>query len=468
VDLLGFDSAYGFAVMLIVGAAIYLGIAILIVLFEFTAALAIEQQEKEEKQFHEAEINALKQRKRNSVAQVTGAFKPGAALKRQSSRRASTVKSPMEEALAILRPLAKTKAEGGSENDQQSKAINKALDIIASSASFNVNEEMLLRHALSYMRDNDTDVSAFIDGVGRTQRDISMPNWGDLGAQAEPSFVAANLHHRRGSNHHNRRNDNGMHLSDPRGSTPQPQKSIPMHLMDEVELDWDYDVLQLDEASHGHALSILFLHLLDERNLVDPLGLDRPKLLAFVATIEKEYGSNPYHSHAHGADVLLGMALYLEPYIKLLAPWQQFAALFAAACHDFNHPGTTNAHDIKISSRWAIRYHDESVLESHHLSCTFQILMQSRFNFCSHWSREMYMDFRKLVIQLVLLTDLSKHFNFVSRLKPLGEAGALQERLDAAVKDQDEGLPRGDIDNDLQLFLSAGIKMSDLGHTIKP
>eukprot|EP00966_Prymnesium_polylepis_P293555 6780171-Prymnesium_polylepis.1 len=157
VDLLGFDSAYGFAVMLIVGAAIYLGIAILIVLFEFTAALAIEQQEKEEKQFHEAEINALKQRKRNSVAQVTGAFKPGAALKRQSSRRASTVKSPMEEALAILRPLAKTKAEGGSENDQQSKAINKALDIIASSASFNVNEEMLLRHALSYMRDNDTD-----------------------------------------------------------------------------------------------------------------------------------------------------------------------------------------------------------------------------------------------------------------------------------------------------------------------
>ena len=39
-----------------------------------------------------------------------------------------------------------------------------------------------------------------------------------------------------------------------------------------------------------------------------------------------------------------------------LSPLQTFAGLFAAAVHDFNHPGTNNSHEVKCDSERALQY----------------------------------------------------------------------------------------------------------------
>ena len=39
-----------------------------------------------------------------------------------------------------------------------------------------------------------------------------------------------------------------------------------------------------------------------------------------------------------------------------LSPLQTFAGLFAAAVHDFNHPGTNNSHEVKCDSTRALQY----------------------------------------------------------------------------------------------------------------
>ena len=39
-----------------------------------------------------------------------------------------------------------------------------------------------------------------------------------------------------------------------------------------------------------------------------------------------------------------------------LSPLQTFAGLFAAAVHDFNHPGTNNSHEVKCDSARALQY----------------------------------------------------------------------------------------------------------------
>jgi hypothetical protein len=137
-------------------------------------------------------------------------------------------------------------------------------------------------------------------------------------------------------------------------------------------------------------------------------------------------------------------------------PWgltalETFAGLFAAAIHDYCHPGTSNAHEVGRDSELALRYHDESVLESHHLACAFSCLLQPRFHFLAAWDRDAYMSFRKLVVKLVLRTDLSKHFDFI----------ACQNR-----KQEGSSLPAAQPDT--SLVLSLAIKAADLGHSLKP
>ena len=129
------------------------------------------------------------------------------------------------------------------------------------------------------------------------------------------------------------------------------------------------------------------------------------------------------------------------------------AALYAAAVHDFAHPGSNNAHETKVSSPAALRFSDDAILEHHHLEQSFRCLHAPRNNFLAGLSREAYREFRSIVIDMVLATDLSKHFDFVSQLKAAPPAALSPEHAGP---------------NEPTLLLTAMIKMCDLGHSFKP
>ena len=127
---------------------------------------------------------------------------------------------------------------------------------------------------------------------------------------------------------------------------------------------------------------------------------------SFLVAIESRYGSNPYHNSMHAADVLITMHLFLSetdvasqlPKVVLLA------AFVGAICHDFNHPGTSNAHEINRMSPLAITYSDSSPLERHHLASTFGLLNIARYNIFAGLSFEDFRKARALIIDLVLHT----------------------------------------------------------------
>ena len=190
--------------------------------------------------------------------------------------------------------------------------------------------------------------------------------------------------------------------------------------------EWGFDVVVLDEATGGHALSLLFASMLRKLGLVAELDLDLDKLHAFLLEAERRYGSNPYHNRMHGADVLLGVYRFLTQFgvMESLTPLQKLGSLFAAALHDFNHPGSSNAHELKAFGRLAVRYSDASPLEHHHLESAFTLLHTPQCFFLDSIGRTAYHDFRATVISMVLATDLKGHFEFISRLKVLSP-GAL-------------------------------------------
>lgn len=66
---------------------------------------------------------------------------------------------------------------------------------------------------------------------------------------------------------------------------------------------------------------------------------------------------------------------------NLLTTADVMALLVGSVSHDVDHPGTNNTFHINTRSDIAFKYHDQSVLENHHLHITFSLLREPETNF---------------------------------------------------------------------------------------
>lgn len=71
------------------------------------------------------------------------------------------------------------------------------------------------------------------------------------------------------------------------------------------------------------------------------------------------------------------------------------------------------------SSALARLYNDKSVLENHHLSAAFELMRNDNMNILSGLKADEYWEFRELVIDMVLATDMSNHFSQIKDMKAL-------------------------------------------------
>lgn len=66
-------------------------------------------------------------------------------------------------------------------------------------------------------------------------------------------------------------------------------------------------------------------------------------------------------------------------------------------------------------------YNDESVLENHHLAVAFKLLQEDNCNIFVNLSDKQRQTLRKMVIDMVLATDMSKHMSLLADLKTMVE-----------------------------------------------
>ena len=97
--------------------------------------------------------------------------------------------------------------------------------------------------------------------------------------------------------------------------------------------------------------------------------------------------------------------------------------LLSATVHDVGHPGFNNAFMVAVGTSQALIYNDESVLENYHCSLTFQILQREKNNILSKISKENKKEFRKILINNVLSTDLVRHFTIIKKFVSAIDAG---------------------------------------------
>ncbi|XP_043799468.1 calcium/calmodulin-dependent 3',5'-cyclic nucleotide phosphodiesterase 1A-like isoform X2 [Apis laboriosa] len=185
--------------------------------------------------------------------------------------------------------------------------------------------------------------------------------------------------------------------------------------------DWSFDVFSLNEAAMGAPVKYLGYDLLNRYGMIHKFKVPATVLECFLGRVEEGYcrHRNPYHNNLHAADVAQTMHYILcqTGLMNWLTDLEIFATLVAAIIHDYEHTGTTNNFHVMSGSDTALLYNDRAVLENHHISASFRIMREDECNILQNLSREEFREFRSLVIDMVLATDMSFHFQQLKNMK---------------------------------------------------
>lgn len=187
--------------------------------------------------------------------------------------------------------------------------------------------------------------------------------------------------------------------------------------------NWGIDVFLIDKVSNHRPLTAVAFTIFQQRDLIKKFSICPQKLICFLNTLEDHYQHVPYHNKIHAADVTQSIHVLLNSRAleSVFTDLEIFAAILSAAVHDVDHPGLTNQYLINTGSELAIMYNDESVLENHHLAVAFKILQSESRDIFSNLPRKQRQVIRKMVIEMVLATDMSKHMSLLAELKTMVE-----------------------------------------------
>ncbi|XP_061435067.1 cGMP-inhibited 3',5'-cyclic phosphodiesterase 3A-like [Lethenteron reissneri] len=224
-----------------------------------------------------------------------------------------------------------------------------------------------------------------------------------------------------------------------------------------------FDLVELTGGACGQILSQVTYRLFEDTDLFALFKIPVAEFMRYFHALESGYRHIPYHNRIHATDVLHAVwYLTTQPIpgfpevprdpddtaaftksrtwgatgdvesgssewqagdtesgygcLASVIPALELMALYvAAAMHDYDHPGRTNAFLVATSAPQAVLYNDRSVLENHHAAAAWHLLMsRPEFNFLPGLCHAEFKRFRFLVIEAILATDLKKHFDFLA------------------------------------------------------
>ncbi|XP_036107735.1 cGMP-inhibited 3',5'-cyclic phosphodiesterase A isoform X2 [Molossus molossus] len=228
---------------------------------------------------------------------------------------------------------------------------------------------------------------------------------------------------------------------------------------------WNFPIFDLVEKigrKCGRILSQVSYRLFEDMGLFEAFKIPVREFMNYFHALEIGYREIPYHNRIHATDVLHAVwylttqpipglstvindhgsasdsdsdsgfthghmgyvfsKMYSVPDDKYGClsgniPALELMALYvAAAMHDYDHPGRTNAFLVATSAPQAVLYNDRSVLENHHAAAAWNLFMsRPEYNFLVNLDHVEFKHFRFLVIEAILATDLKKHFDFVAK-----------------------------------------------------
>ncbi len=201
---------------------------------------------------------------------------------------------------------------------------------------------------------------------------------------------------------------------------------------------WGFSGHDWSEEELIHAALLMLQHALTMPEL-EKWRMTPAELKTFLMASRAAYNDFVnYHNFRHVIDVMQAIFCFLlelgilppysssesaiprktvSPIAALLKPFDALTLLITAIGHDVGHPGVNNAFLVALNAPLAQLYNDRSVLEAFHCAAYSQILRR-------YWKTAFEdVSMRGLMINSILATDMSLHFNYMKDL------GNLQDKV---------------------------------------
>lgn len=216
--------------------------------------------------------------------------------------------------------------------------------------------------------------------------------------------------------------ENEVHPTIPKTLKSSVKSLIP--LLSQIGSQWNIDTDSLSVWATGKPIRNVATYLFKSFHLHRTLAFRKAELASLFSEMEERYLPNPYHNSVHATDVTISL-MYLVKSSGLLTHSTdlEIAALITAGmAHDVGHPGVNNRFLQNSKDKLALECkshadNDVSILEMMHLSVLFNLFDGTKA--AEDLSFDVWMTFRKIVIELVLATDMSKHFEIVGMLRTM-------------------------------------------------
>ena len=190
----------------------------------------------------------------------------------------------------------------------------------------------------------------------------------------------------------------------------------------------EYNAFITDKTTNYNPLYFTLKFFYQKYDWRIDFGIPDSKMSNFAYGLQKLYHiHNSYHNAIHAADVVQFVYWMLSPCrgrdVFNLNKENFFAIMIAAAGHDVDHPGHNNWFELKSKSVLATVYNDQSILENHHAATTFKLAQTEEAAIFDGLGEESQKNVRSWIIDMILATDNSKHFEKLNKVKAKLDAG---------------------------------------------
>ncbi|CAG9311583.1 PDE4C [Blepharisma stoltei] len=214
---------------------------------------------------------------------------------------------------------------------------------------------------------------------------------------------------------------------DPQDIIPEPSIHTGSQDLEELE-KIEFDIFKFSEENGQNSLQIIMNHLFNKFDFFNTLNIPQQQFKKLILRIQSGYkAENPYHNSTHAADVVQAFHYMINSCgakeICNFSPAEVAICYISAAIHDYQHPGLTNAFLVNTQHKLAMLYNDKAVLENFHISSAFNLTMKPSMNIFINMEENLQKLFRKKIIDLVLATDMSKHFEHLNNFQGLIDSG---------------------------------------------
>lgn len=233
--------------------------------------------------------------------------------------------------------------------------------------------------------------------------------------------------------------------------------------MKQIGFDWNLSVEELEHTLHSNQATDLSAFRMVVKATLGPMAKESLNVTidivnGFAKAVEDLYLDVPFHNSVHAAQVChqVNVLAEMTGVRRHLSRIDQVALTVAGMCHDVSHFGRSNAFLVETRHELAVRYNDSAVLENFHSAMTFQVLKSSAAtDITAGLSRREERRFRARLIQLILATDSSTHFQLVAelRMRLLGKALFEDPQIE---------------ETDRRVVLCALLRAADLGYHAIP